>query len=262
MRFDCIISNPPFNTNIDLNILYDVYTLGNKICFIHPATWLFAKKPNNDYTEIKELVKNDLAHFEIVENSNKIFNIQIFVNCSINLFHKNHGTLNIENIDVHGDSEIYKSLKEKILTYCKINNLQYKRSFRCKKDWVVGIASIRAHPKPNPDIYTFLQKIKPEEHIGKKGRVKYWQKFNFDTEKECEHFVSYLILKLPRFCLSIYKINQHQDSGELASVPYMPTYEHSWTNKTVAEELGLTEEELMWAIKWVPNYYKEDYENN
>ena len=49
-------------------------------------------------------------------------------------------------------------------------------------------------------------------------------------------------------------------SGELASVPYMPTYDRPWTDEEVAAELGLTDEELAWAINWIPDYYPEDKE--
>jgi hypothetical protein len=40
----------------------------------------------------------------------------------------------------------------------------------------------------------------------------------------------------------------------------MPTYTHEWTDEMVAKELGLTDEELRWAINWIPDYYPEDAE--
>ena len=86
------------------------------------------------------------------------------------------------------------------------------------------------------------------------------QSFFFDTEVEAINFKDYLKTKIARFCLSIYKINQNLGSGAIASVPYMPDYTRPWSDEDIAQELGLTTEELVWAINWIPDYYPEDAE--
>jgi hypothetical protein len=87
-------------------------------------------------------------------------------------------------------------------------------------------------------------------------------KFLFESEIEATNFRDFLKLKLVRFCLSLYKINQHCDSGELKAVPFMCSYNVRWTNDSIAKELELTKEELKYAVMWVPNYYDEDGEQN
>jgi len=269
MKFNLIISNPPYNKNIDLKILKSIYNLGNKICFIHPTGWLFDNKYKYKlYNETRKLVEPHLAYHEEIEKGNLVFKIMLFAKLSINLFDKQcKNPIDIWEIDAHGTSDIYKSIKNKILNYCKnkkscidiVTNKNTKGKFEC------GISGIRGHQferYPNDktyDFFTFIQITDESMHIGTSTR--YTLKFLFDTKKEAINFKNYLKTKIVRFCLSIYKINQHVNSGELAAVPYMPTYTKSWSNEEIARELNLTNEELKWANNWIEDFYPEDFDN-
>ena len=182
------------------------------------------------------------------------------------MFDKNcEKPIDVWEIDAHGTSEIYKSIKQKILNYCKeknscIDKVVHKNP---NKKFECGISGIRGHQferypgDKTYDFFTFIQKTDESMHTGTSTR--YFLKFLFDTEIEATNFKDYLKTKMARFCLSIYKINQHIDSGELGSVPYLPTYTRSWSNEDVAKEIGLTEEELAWAINWIEDFYPEDF---
>jgi len=261
MKFDLIISNPPYNQNLDLKILKEIYDIGEKICFVHPAGWTYTKKQNVSKI-IQKAKKIPLVYFEKIENPSILFGIHILSDVAISLFNINGKNI-IDKIDLHGDSEIYKSLKCKILNFCKNNKNLYNLDIK-KLKFQCGIAAIRGHkikryPSDNVNgFYSFIQLTDESIHIG--TDTKYPIKFFFKTENEAINFKDYLKTKIARFCLSIYKINQNTDSGELASVPYMPTYERPWTDEAVAAELGLTDEELAWAINWIPDYYPEDKE--
>jgi len=258
MKFDLIIGNPPYNRGLDLKILKEIYELGEKICLVHPTTWLYDNKNINKlFISTKELVKDNFILYEKVENANKLFGIALFTDVFITFIDKNQGGIGdrIYDIDIHGDSDIYRSLKDRILKYCKKTNLLDNVSYSNNKDWEVGFSGIRGNPG---SLYSFIQKNNESEHINTK--TKYLLKFGFDNESEAINFKDYLKTKIARFCLSIYKINQHLDRGELASVPYIPTYTRPWTDEDVAKELGLTEEELAWAINWIEDFYPEDAE--
>ena len=253
MKFDLIISNPPFRQNMHLKILQDVYKLGEKICFVHPATWLYDNKYlYKRYKETCELVKDHFISYEKVENANKIFGIGLFTDLFITYINKNKTGIGdaIYNIDIHGNSKIYKSLKKKILKYklTLYDKVKNDNDYNNPKVSFSGIGKF----------YRFIPKTIEHECYGKNSNKHL--KFLFNSENEMLNFKDYLKTKIARFCLSIYKINQHLDSGELASVPYMPTYTRLWTDEDVAKELGLTEEELAWAINWIPDYYPEDAE--
>jgi hypothetical protein len=237
-----------------LKILKDVYELGEKICFVHPTTWLYDKKMKSKlYNDCRNLVKHSFVHYEKVENANKVFGIGLFTDVFVTLFDKHKPGIGdmIYDIDIHGDSDIYKSIKNKILLYCNKNNmLQYLSAKR--HEYEIGI------PGMGPGGRTvFIQKTNERMQM---GNTVYPKRIITDSQQSMINLKDYLKTKIARFCLSIYKINQKLDSGELASVPYMPTYDRPWTDEEVAAELGLTDEELAWAINWVPDYYQDDAE--
>ena len=256
MKFDLIISNPPYKNNLHLKILNEVKDLSDKICFIHPSTWLYDNKDMfNLFVETKENFKDRFAHFEVVENANELFGIGAFVPIIISVFDKNNkDLLDIYDMDIHGGSNVYRSMKAKILDYCKVSNVHDNtQKNKNKNKYEVGISVIAPG-----GMDVMIQKTNECLHIG--SETKYENKFYFNTKQEAINFKDYLKTKMSRFCLSIYKLNQNLDNGELASVPYLPTYEHNWTDEMVAKEIGLSDEELRWAINYIPDYYPEDKE--
>lgn len=259
MKFDLIISNPPYNNGLDLKILKAIYPVGEKMCFIHPAGWLLSKNEKKTKTigeTVKGLIANDLCYYEPVNNANKLFNIAGTPNdIYINIFDKNCGNpIDISTIDQHGNTDIYKSILNKVLHYCTKSNLAMHADIKDDATYNVGFASIIGHTKER-DFFTFIQLKNPSSHLT--DRYKKNNNFLFKTQNEQLSFFKYLYLKLMRFSLSIYKVNKNVI---LSSVPYMPTYTHEWTDEMVAKEIGLTDQELRWAINWIPDYYPEDAE--
>lgn len=255
MEFDLIISNPPYNKNLDLKILKEIYELSDKICFVHPGIWLLDNKNvSKIYASTKDLIKEDFAYNEEIKNSNEIFSIGLFQNTFINLFSKNsERSVDLEDIDVHGKSQIYKSIKQKILSYCSSSNVQQKIVHENSTKHECGFSGIRGHYN-NPDLYTFIQTKNEAAHVGKSTR--YFMKVLFETKEEAINFREYLKLQISCFCLSIYKLNQHLDAGELQAVPFMPSYKSRWSNELVAKEIGLSHEEIQWILDWLPPYYE------
>ena len=238
-KFDLIISSPP-SRNRDLKILGKIYNLSSKICFVHPSHWVFDNTRSRQiFDKTRELVK---SHFILSE--------PVSEHLAISFIDKSKVGINDEiyEIDVHGNSKIYKNLKRKILGYPemlenRVTHDSLDGMYEC------GFAGIKGNSAT-----TFLN-LKQENQIG--SSTKYWHKFQFEKLNETENFRRYLNLKIVRFCLSIFKHGMH---FKLESTPYMPTYEHEWTDEMVAEKLGLTDEELKWAINWVPDFYPEDKE--
>jgi hypothetical protein len=205
----------------------------------------------------------NLVQYDKVEDVNKLFNISLFNDVFITIFNNSTEPNNlISDIDVHGNSDIYKSIKEKILNYCNtIDNADkhyYNIETICNKnDNILVMTGVRGNPGCD-DFYTIVSdKIKPND-FNYLNKITIGILYKFNTENESINFLQYLKTKFARFCLSIYKRNVSIFRGELASVPYMPTYTRPWSDDECAKELGLTDEELKWMIDWIPDYYPED----
>ena len=179
MKFDLIISNPPYKINLHLKILNEVKDLSDKICFVHPSTWLYDNKDMlNLFVETKENFKDRFAHFEVVENANELFGIGAFVPIIISVFDKNSKDLiDIHDIDIHGDSNVYRNMKSKILDYCKESSV-YDNIKKNKNKYEVGLSVIRGNVD-DPDFYTMIQKTNEAMHIGNENEKEAVRKFEF-----------------------------------------------------------------------------------
>lgn len=275
-HFDLIISNPPYTRNLDLNILNQIYDLSDRICFLHPLTWLYSKKPNNRFLELREKISTTLQLVEKIDYIYELFELPTLGQIvGVTYINKNKPTqFNYDDLDLHGNSEVYKSLRNKILNYCQnkktckdIIKTNEKKKYKLITNQMGGCGQthdasgngvLGFHYELKETYYTIIPKNKI--NINNDDSITGTFNYYFDSEKETINFRNYLKLKIIRFCLSVYKVGKYIDLAELASVPYMSTYTKSWTNEEVAKELGLTDEELKWAINWVPNFYVEDFE--
>ena len=125
MKFDLIISNPPFTFGAHLKILEKIWHSTEELCFIHPINWLYDNKMKAKlFNRCREMVKAHFIHWEDIKDANKLFSIAAFTAIGITYYNKKETGIGdaIYDIDIHGDSEIYKSIKRKILNYCKEKN--------------------------------------------------------------------------------------------------------------------------------------------
>jgi hypothetical protein len=261
MKFDLIISNPPYGKNLHTDILQDIISLTDAACFVHPMTWLYNNKESKKDLKLKNKLKDSFVSVEVI-NANEVFGIAQFIDCGITFFNKNSkNKSDIFSIDLHGDSDIYRSIKMKILSYCKHSNVHNKalclteKYFNHDYPFEVGFNFMRGHGPA--DMYTTIQWQNEKKHYG--TTTNYPIKFGFTNEIEMLNFKNYLKNKFTRFCLSIYKIGRNVHQGELASVPWLD-FSRSWSDEECAKELGITDEELLWAIKWIYDCYPEDAE--
>jgi site-specific DNA-methyltransferase (adenine-specific) len=65
----------------------------------------------------------------------------------------------------------------------------------------------------------------------------------YKTETEAKNAASYLLLKLPRFLLSLRKISQHLSADRFKWVPIVD-FKKAWTDEEVYQHFGLSEEEI------------------
>jgi len=146
MKFDLIISNPPYNQNLDLKILKEIYELGEKICFVHPAGWLYDNKTYQSPARIlidnvKRLYSNKLSQVYVFDGVS-MFNA-LMGPCAITFFSNSYKihvtdtyideqyeTADINDIDVHGHSLNYRSIKRKVKKFCINDNCHVRQTKR------------------------------------------------------------------------------------------------------------------------------------
>ena len=276
MKFDLIISNPPYNQNLHLRMLDNILELSKNICFVQPAEWLY---DNREYLSqvkktiniLKEKIAKRVHNINIIDGDT-VFNANTgpcvimyitythnngFININDEVIDEKYTVDNINSIDVHGFSDIYRSIFRKMHTYNNklINNLKSGVSYERLN--INGHTGLGAKHQ-----YFLIRKSFNTNFNYHRNPANFTDGLHFNEENiiSQKNIFTYIQLKIVRFALSINHIGRHLFYGNLDSIPYMPTYTHPWTDEDVAKELGLTEEELAWAINWIPDYYPEDAE--
>jgi hypothetical protein len=259
MKFDVVIGNPPYKHGLHLKFLEKAIEISNNIvAFIEPIYFLINEKPTKRKHIEKRLIdylKDNLSYLKIF-NGNYVFNAEFFTSIGIIILNKNiKNQIQIENdllkenyilddlsnLTKFGNSQHYKSLKNKILKY-EDNFLNHKNKI-CGSFFVnlgmmnggkIGCPLTRSE-KVSKNIYKSIY-------------------FSFKTETEAENCLSYLKTNFARFALMIYQNHQNIDTGELASVPYLD-FTQEWTDEKLHDNFNLTQDEVDFIKKHIPEYY-------
>jgi hypothetical protein len=290
-KFDVVIGNPPFNQMIDMLFVQKSYKISDKVLFVHPSTWLLDEKgKQKKFNDTKNLIKEHLESI-VLFNGNKLFGIQLFVPCVITYISKNKinkdikcfdrineetiSYYNINDINKFSNLDVYPNLKNKISKILqnnvdknKIFNISTKRnstpgkiekysSLNTTGEFYVNIAQIRGHVDLNSDknmllndFYTIVTRDNKVER-----EISNHMFFKFETENEAKNFLDYLKTDFARFCLSIYKNNSQLECGEMEFIPWLD-FQRQWTDKDIIDFLKLSNEEVLFIKKIIPNYYE------
>ena len=275
-HFDIVFSNPPYNRNIDLQILQTVFGHTDKAVFIHPATFLLDKK-------FKTKIYNDVRNTNYLEKTilvwgNEMFNIGLFCPVTISVWNKWHDSKNVEVIDkgytgtvytcdvndisVHG--EYFQKVKH--FLNCKSNLQNNTTNENELTDYSIRLPLIRTGVVQGKDgfsaafisifgldidSYKCDSTFRFPAHVGKNQRIHY----GFSSEAERENFISYCKTKIVRFLLSLTKTNAHIDTGELETIPWMD-FSQEWNDKKLCEEFGIDKELWNYIDNFIPDYYE------
>lgn len=269
-------------------------TVNEKIVSVQPATFLLEKKGIfANYESLKRKLHGHVESVYLF-NGNKDFGIALWLPCSIIVIDKTKtfdkiivtdeikGTTeeynSIDDINQYGNIPEYFSLKEKII----------KRSSRGQNIWkvfkmkpmpslderfVLPFTALRGNvvvdddesvskTMVKDDYYTIVSSKKKILDIDEYNNLdtnknlsrKFWIQYFFKTRSEGENFLLYLKQKISRFVVSIYKVNQHLDSGELSLLPYLD-FTKKWTDVELKREFEITDREYEFIDSVIPDYY-------
>jgi hypothetical protein len=290
-KFDVVILNPPFSK--DLHFLKKSISLSDGIVLsVQPSSFLIDKKGKSKiYKETKKIIKDKIKSL-IFFNGNGIFDIGLYVPCSIILTDKNNTESHfsfvdlqtgkkseikkedLDSISIFGYSLPFISFSGKIKNFLESNkslqdfsNLKKGNRNLSKDCYYVEFThfSGRGHrgnhllisdPILKDDFFTFISRNQLEVKKGKSGdSLKYKIWFEFETREEGENFLNYLISNFSRACLSTTKVHQNLENGDLRSVPWI-NFKEKWNDEFFYKFLGLEKNEIEFVKSGIPTYYK------
>ena len=280
MHFDGAILNPPYNGNLDLEFILEAKKIADHVVAVHPAISTISRKTTKRFVDFKKALDGNVSYIKLF-NGNPIFGIGLFYPCEIididstktfkkidveysydNKTIEKHTFKSLMDVTKWGNVPEYYSLEKKILDSCETKNCYDvigcvrgpDRMTSVKGKWYVNLAGIRgnviADKMFTEDFYTLPTK----ELVAEKETTKHmW--FAFQTKEEAQNMLGYLKSDFARLALSIFKTSANIHSGELASVPYLPSYSTSWTKARLTKLFNITDKEWAFIEKVIPKYY-------
>lgn len=200
-KFDVVIANPPYGSGtkkLDIKFLdKSIDICDGEVVFVHPSSqYVDGKGQNKLYNQINEKIKPFLSSLHFF-NGNGIFNINLFVPCSITHLDKKNksSTFNfssvihnqsvdvdkneLSNISLFGYSEDFISIKKKITSTLKNNGSLKDIST------VLGFSGDQSHKMvlKNPEAF-FVEMT----HITG-GQMRSWQSSINSTMHKADFFI-------------------------------------------------------------------------
>ena len=261
MKFDCIIMNPPYDGNKNL---YGKLTLEAKmhtkevVCLSPYLNYL-----NNSQKKSNHKIANKLMPFL---NSYELVDPKTFDACfdkKLCVFHFVDNPINHPDVnEIYWNEFSNPALTKSIITkmanysehcYARIINKNEFDNHSLK----VAFSGIRGHRYagiPRWDWTTLLDEEKMVNFTLSSNSKGDLMGFPFKSENECKHFVKYIMSDIFEYMILVQKNSMNTDKWLFKRIPYMPTYEKEWTDLEIANEIGLTTEELNYIYDEMKNY--------
>jgi hypothetical protein len=287
MKFDVVFSNPPYNKNIDIKILNEIFDIADEFIIVHPSGWLIDLKDKSVlYRTFKQKIEGNLRSVELF-NGNPIFNIRIFMPCSITHIDKKleaeievvnfsdtYYTKSVFDINKFGSkwSLLIMPFVDKISKYSQENdgNLWQKFSenklvsFKSQDGYLIQLPMGRGDEDKvshsvmvKDNFYAVFSNNQNEIETKNKSQEVYFSRGTycyFNTEQERENCINYLKTDFARFCLSIYKIRKDYDAGELELIPWLD-FTEEWDDDKLFAKFDVSQELQDYIRDFLPDYY-------
>jgi hypothetical protein len=277
MKFDIVMSNPPYNGNLDIKILKNVHSVGNEFVIVHPSTWVLDMKHTFPlYNTYRDAIEGNVVSLEFF-NGNPIFGIESWVPIVITHINKDHtGNIKVKYFDSEYECDsiydvtkfgkdwftIVKPFADKIKkALVTFDSVWYKRMKPQERTRIYcQLADVRGTPHRGDDstimylndFYTLVTKSNETNEDIRKEEIK--NTYRFDTVEERDNFLEYCKTYFARFCVAIYKNNSHLDSGEMNFLPYLD-FTESWSDEKLFKFFDIDDPTQQYIKTYLPDFY-------
>lgn len=280
-RFDIVLMNPPYSGSLHLKFLEKAIEISDKVVSIQPLTWV--QNVFGDETGKKYILKYKISNIDFIGKIKDVFpqtDKKATYDVGIIYCDKNskiNKDLLYEFIELYPgqriDPILIKSIKEKILNFCKENNLEDNiKSGQILEDSKycliipkllgnVGEKTDRMFWENSPRWGRIFYKGKsegktPSEYKKKLRNVVNYSDFDyleFDSEIEAKNWINTQKTDFMRFVTILNSVDSNRRSK---FIPFMKDYTIKWTNDKFCEYFNITDEE-----KKQIHYYIKLYDN-
>ena len=254
-KFDVCIGNPPFEGNgnpLYLQILEKVNSFCNSIVWICPSQWIKKYKDNAYLIKIKtKTCKNLIAHYHI----NNPFNDATVANeIGIYVFGNANSYEDYEKIryERYLNPILAKNIISKFEQYN--DNLFNHNRIDNKFDFYVNATEIRGNVHESKPRWDWTTLFGQEQRINFTKAKKIYSFWNFKTIDECKNFIASTETDIFMFSIFVVKNHQKNPLCNYTLMPWFGDYTHKWTEEMIAQELGLTEDEVKYIHEEMKNF--------
>lgn len=251
MKFDVCIGNPPFSGKgnpLYLQILEICNTIAKNIVWICPAQWVKNYKDSVYLNNVKtNTCKNLIAHYHVSNPFNDAIvaneiGIYVFGNATQYEDYNEIRWERFNNINLAKNiCKKFEDYNDNLKNHVITDNSEEKTGF-----WVNN-SRIRGNVRESKPLWDWTTLFGQKQHnnfkFDKNPRWNHWQ---FNSEVECKNFISSTETDICMFAYYITKLNNNCCPEYFELIPWFDDYTHEWTEEMIAQELGLTDEEVIY----------------
>lgn len=234
MNFDHIIMNPPYSGNLHLKILREAMQHSDDIVNLSPIRWLedplAEYKKNSDYAEFAD-IKERISSVDVVtaKNAWELFNAGFGTNLGIYKVDKNGG-FDMSSLK----NNLIVKLIPKFIKNGVIKDAPKRKLVKFTFPEIHGHIGTYDWAEVTSRVWDIANKVEPD---GKRLTI------SFDTNEELENFYKSLFTDFYKYVIKNMRCNQ-KVTELFRALPFMPTYEHPWTDADLYAYFGLTADEI------------------